>query len=102
MNVVASSVILETLLTKSALAVNLIILNSIYLHISLPLILGSTSIIICYEHKMSVDGLVNIKPLLFSVLKSICGIERQIQHSFIILAVDSDIELLELFERDDR
>lgn len=102
MNVVASSVILETLLTKSALAVNLIILNSIYLHISLPLILGSTSIIICYEHKISVLGLVNIKPLLFSVLKSICGIERQIQRSFIILAVHSDIELLELLERDDR
>lgn len=73
-----------------------------WLHVSLPLILGSTSIVVSYEHESSVVGLVDITPLLFGVLKSVCGTERQIQHSFVISAVDGNIELLEFLERDDR
>ena len=80
----------------------LAILNTGYLHISLPLILGPTSIVVSYKHEFSVVRVVDITPLLFSVLESICGIENQIQHSFIILAIHSNIELLELLERDDR
>lgn len=77
-SVEASSVTLDTLFTKSALVMNFAILNPGYLHVSLPLILGSTSIVVGYQHESSVVGLVDITPLLFGVLESVCGTERQI------------------------